>query len=137
MKVFFVLDTLINAGSERSTLDIISNFSGDIELKVIYFYPRHDLKELYESNGIPLHFINLSGKFNFIKGVKLLTRLIEAEKPDLVVSSIYRANIISRISCFLTNTKLIGTFVSDSYGKMRVASQKNKKYIINIFLLEL
>ena len=135
MKVFFVLDTLANAGAEKSTLEIISNFSSDIDLKVIYFYPKHDLKEHYEKNHIPIHFIGLNGKFNIIKGVKLLTKLIKQEKPDLLVSSIYRANIISRISCFITNTKLIGTFISDSYNEIRVGSHKKRNIYFKYYLI--
>ncbi len=48
MKVFFTLETLANAGTEKSTLDIVQHFSKDTEVKVIYFYKGHDLKEAYE-----------------------------------------------------------------------------------------
>ena len=55
MKVFFTLDSLANAGTEKSTLDILSHFSKDVEVKVIYFYPGSDLKADYEKAGIPLY----------------------------------------------------------------------------------
>src|SRR4051794_10682491 len=99
MKVFFTLDTLANAGTEKSTLDIISHFSKGTTVKVIYFYKGHDLKEAYERAGIPLVFVNLQGGNSFLKGIKALKKLIREEQPDVVVSSIYRANLISRIAC--------------------------------------
>jgi glycosyltransferase involved in cell wall biosynthesis len=127
MKVFFTVDALINAGTEKSILDIVSNFSDDIEVKVIYFYPRHDLKESFEKAGITLLFMNLHGKRDFLTGIKKLKKIIESEKPDLVVSSILRANLISRIACRLTKTKLIGTFISDSYSLERQSSFSAKR----------
>jgi glycosyltransferase involved in cell wall biosynthesis len=41
---------------------------------------------------------------------------LKETKPDIVVTSLYRSNIISRIACKITGTKLIGTFVDDSYN---------------------
>ena len=126
MKVFFTLDTLANAGTEKSTLDIVKHFSKDTEVKVIYFYKGHDLKEAYEKAGIPLLFMNLQGIKGYWKGISELKKLIRKEKPDLIVSSIYNANIISRIACKLTGTLLVGTFVNDSYGPVRLEELKQK-----------
>lgn len=127
MKVFFTLDSLANAGTEKSTLDIISHFSKDIEVKVIHFFPGFDLKADYEKAGIPLHYVGLSGKREFIKGTRSLISLIKAEKPDLIVSSIMRANFYSRFAGIITGTPIIGTFVNDSYGALRVEEMKRKK----------
>ena len=126
MKVFFTLDTLINAGTEKSTLDIVSHFSKNTEVKIIYFYPRHDIKEAYQKAGITLQFMNLKGKYSFLTGIYLLVKLLKKEKPDLVVSSIMRANLISRIACKITGTRIAGTFVNDSYGAIRVEEHKQK-----------
>src|SRR5205085_12573316 len=67
------------------------------------------------------------GKRSFGKGIKKLKKLVRDEKPDVVVSSIFRANIMSRIACRLTNTKLVGTFVSDSYAPERQKSFSSKR----------
>ncbi len=129
MKVFFTVDALINAGTEKSILDIVSHFSDETEVTVIYFYPRHELKDAYEAAGIRLVFMDLKGKKNFKTGIQKLTALIKSEKPDLVVSSILRANIISRFACKRTGTTLIGTFVSDSYSAERQQSFSLKRKI--------
>ncbi len=127
MKVFFTMDALINAGTEKSVLDIAGNLSPATEVKVIYFYPRHDLKLAFEAAGVPLKFMNLSGKRSFLQGIKKLKKILKEEKPDVVVSSILRANLISRIACKLTNTKLVGTFISDSYSAERQTSFSFKR----------
>ncbi len=126
MKVLFTLDTLANAGTEKSTLDIISHFSKDTLAKVVYFYPGYDLKAAYEQAGIPLHFVDLKGKRSFLTGVIRLIRLIRLEKPDLIVSSIMRSNFISRFAGLITRTPVIGTFVNDSYGEIRIEEIKRK-----------
>ncbi len=129
LKVFFTVDALINAGTEKSILDIVSHFSIDVQVTVIYFYPRHELKDAYEAAGIQLIYLDLKGKKDFKSGIQKLTALIKTEKPDIVVSSILRANIISRIACKRTKTKLVGTFVSDSYSAERQQSFSFKRKI--------
>jgi glycosyltransferase involved in cell wall biosynthesis len=127
LKILFTVDALINAGTERSMLDLVPHFSKEVELKVVYFYPRHDLKPEYEAANVPLIYVGLPGKLNLIEGVKQLKKIIQKEQPDLVISSLLRANLISRIACKLTKTILIGTFVSDSYSEQRSASFSFKR----------
>ncbi|MFT3909012.1 MAG: glycosyltransferase [Ferruginibacter sp.] len=127
MKVLFTLDTLANAGTEKSTLDIISHFSRDVEVKVIHFFPGFDLKAEYEKAGIPLRYVGLSGKRSFLKGTRSLVKIIREEKPDLIVSSIMRANFFTRFASLITKTPVIGTFVNDSYGDIRIAEMRKKK----------
>jgi glycosyltransferase involved in cell wall biosynthesis len=127
MKVLFTLDSLANAGTEKSTLDIISHFSKQVEAKVIYFYPGDDLRPEYEKAGIPVYFADLKGKRSLFSGTRHLRKLIQQEKPDLVVSSIMRANLISRFASVLTGVPVIGTFVNDSYGEIRVEEFRRKK----------
>ncbi len=128
MKVLFTMDALINAGTERSVLDLAKHFSSDVEVHLAYFYPRHDLKVDYEEAGIQLHFMDLPGKYSFIQGISKLNRLIKKEKPQLIVSSLMRANLVSRIAAKINGVPIIGTFVNDSYGELRIAEHKQKSY---------
>ena len=130
MKVFFTLDTLAIGGTEKSTLEILSHFSDDVAVKVIYFYEGHELKPAFQKAGIPLQFLALKTDKSFFQGARELVRIIKKEKPDLIVSSIARADLISRIACFITRTPLIGTFVNDSYGDIRKAEHKKRKTFI-------
>lgn len=126
-KIFFTLDTLANAGTEKSVLDILSHFSNGTNVTVIYFFRGDDLKQAYEKAGIPLRYEPISGRFPLVKGILRLRKILKAEKPDLVVSSILRANLMSRVACWLTGTKLVGTFVSDSYSGLRKSSFSIKR----------
>lgn len=126
MKVLFTIDGLNSGGTEKSTLDIISHFSKDVEVKVVYFYPKFDLVPEYEKAGIPLEYVGLKGKRSLVKGTLSLRKIIKREKPDLIVSSIMRANFYSRFASILTGVPVVGTFVSDGYGGLRLEEMMNR-----------
>ena len=134
VNIVFTVDSLINAGTEKSILETVSRFSIDTKCSVVYFFPRHDLKIEFEAKNIPLHFLNCSKTFFYFKGIYRFYRFVRITKPDIVVSSLFSANIISRIVCWITNTKLVGTFVSDSYSNLRLdkftIKQKLGLYIV-------
>lgn len=129
MKVLFTLDALGFAGTEKSMLEIISHFSPDVQVTVVYFFPREQLKDDYIKAGAKLHYIPAGGRFPSWSNIRQLKKIIREEKTDVVVSSILRANLVSRAACRLTNTPLIGTFVSDSYSSLRKSSFSVKRNI--------
>lgn len=117
MKILFIQDALINAGTEKSNLEILPKLSKNIIPVLIYFYPRHDLLKQFENAGVKVIFLDLKGKYDFLNGIKKLRSIVKKEKPDIMVSSLLRANIISRMVSLIQGTPLIGTLVSDSYSK--------------------
>jgi glycosyltransferase involved in cell wall biosynthesis len=129
MKVMFTIDTLAQGGAEQSTLETIRNFSKSVEPIVVYFYSNHRLKDAFEQINCKLIFLDISGKYNFYTAIKALIKLLQIEKPDIVVSTLYRSSIISRFACLLTNTPLVGTFVSDSYIEERKKLFKGLKRV--------
>ncbi|SFB60003.1 glycosyltransferase family 4 protein [Algoriphagus aquimarinus] len=128
MKLLFTQDALVNAGAERSHLEILSRFSDQVDVSLVYFYPKHDLKEEYKKAGIRLVFLNIPESYHFGKAIFRLVKLIRAEKPDLLVSSLWRADIITRIASIITGVPLIGTLVNDSYSPMAWKDKKGLKY---------
>lgn len=129
MKVIFTLDTLGNSGTEKSTLDIVSHFSADMEVKVVMFYPGDDLLEAYKQAGIEVIEMKMPANVSWRKAVQPFMAFLKKEQPDLVVSSILRANLISRKACAASGIPLVGTFVSDSYSKIRLQSFSWKRRI--------
>ncbi|AMQ57478.1 glycosyltransferase [Algoriphagus sanaruensis] len=128
MKILFTQDALVNAGAERSHLEILSRFSEELDVGFVYFYPKHDLREAYERAGIRLFFLNIPEGYHFTLAVSRLISLIRKEKPDLLVSSLWRADIITRIASFFTGVPLVGTLVNDSYAPMAWTDKKGFKY---------
>ncbi|WP_026952181.1 glycosyltransferase [Algoriphagus mannitolivorans] len=130
MKVLFTQDALINAGTERSNLELLSRFSSGIETFLVYFYPRHELKDEYERVGIRLLFLDIREKYHLISGARRLVKLIREEKPDLLVSSLWRADIMTRFASWITGVPLVGTLVNDSYSEMAWKDKSGLKHRI-------
>ena len=128
MKLLFTQDALNNGGAERSHLEIVSRFSSAIEVTLVYFYPKHDLKEEYEKAGVRLIFLGIPESYHFYLAVSRLIKLINCEKPDLLISSLYRADIITRIASLITRVPLIGTLVNDSYSLLAWNDKKGLKH---------
>lgn len=128
MKLLFTQDALVNAGAERSHLEILSRFSDQVEVSLVYFYPKHDLNEAYEKAGIRLFFLDIPESYHFPLAISRLVRLIRLEKPDLIVSCLWRADIITRIASLLTGVPLVGTLVNDSYSPISWTDKVGLKY---------
>ena len=134
MKLLITQDALINAGTERSNLELISRFSGDIEAVLVYFYPKHELKEEYSKAGIRLFFLDIPEKYHLILAVRKLVKFIQTEKPDLLVSSLWRADIITRIASWITGVPVVGTLVNDSYSEFAWKDKSGWKHQVVYWL---
>ncbi|QDH79809.1 glycosyltransferase family 4 protein [Echinicola soli] len=129
MKILFVFDSLTNAGTENSYLQLLPRFSNNVEVTVAYFYADHCLAGEFEDANIQVRFLANSGRYGFGTGVKKLFKLVKEEKPDLLVSSLLRSNLISRVVSKISGVPLVGTLVSDSYGKVRLDDFQGRRLL--------
>lgn len=134
MKLLFTQDALVNAGAERSHLEILSRFSEDVDVGFVYFYPKHDLKPEYERAESRLFFLDIPESYHFHLAIYRLVQLVKKEKPDLLVSSLWRADIITRIASLITGVPLVGTLVNDSYAPIAWTDKKGLKYKVVYWL---
>lgn len=116
-KIIFAIDTLQTGGAEKSTLDIVSRLPRSITPIVVSFYNNLELKTSFDDAGIRTQNFQLKEKYAFAKGIKLFKQFCVEENPDLVVATLFRAEIISRIVCHQLKIKNIGTFVNDTYSR--------------------
>ena len=134
MKLLFTQDALVNAGAERSHLEILSRFSKEVDVGFVYLYPKHDLKKDYQKADIRLIFLDIPESYNFFLAVTRLVQLIKKEKPDLLISSLWRADIITRIASLFTGVPLVGTLINDSYAPIAWKDKKSLKYKVVYWL---
>lgn len=128
MRVFFVIDTLANAGTENSYLKLLPKLSEDLVVTLVYLYADHSLLEAFQKSGIQVCFLDIQAKYSFYEGFNKLRHLVGREKPDVIVSSLYRSNLVSRMVCLATGVPLIGTLVNDSYNPTRIGEHKGMSY---------
>ncbi len=119
LKILFTIDSLQQGGAEQSLISLIRNFPADAEVMVLYFFPKNDLLADFQLLNIRLISVGVTSKHAWRKGISALSKTIEKEKPDVVVSCLYWSNLVSRFVCKRLSVPLVGTFVSDSYSLER------------------
>ena len=119
-KLLFTIDSLQAGGAEKSILATIGYLSEQWEITVAYFYAKHDLKNDFQNAQCTLVYIPLGSGYKFRQGVAALKTIIKERKIDLIVTSLYRSGIMSRIAGRQTKTPVVDTIVNDSYGKAKL-----------------
>ena len=116
MKVLFTIDSLAQGGTEQSLAELIGHFNTDVDVTVVYFYDAHTLRETYLKLPCRLIYMNISEKYGFYQAVLKLKKLINSERPDVIVGSLYRSLMITRIVSWQTGIPMVSTFVNERYG---------------------
>ncbi len=117
MKVLFTIDSLAQGGTEQSLAELIGHFNTDVEVTVVYFYNAHTLRETYLKLRCKLIYMDISEKYGFYQAVLKLKKLVNSERPDLIVGSLYRSLMITRFVSWLTGIPMVSTFVNERYTK--------------------
>ena len=122
-KVIFIIDTLQVAGAEKSLVQIAKHFR-IYEPVFIHIYKGNMMKPILEDAGITVYSLNIEEKYGFQTAVNKITPIYQNEKPDLVHSTLYRADIIARrLKKKFPKIPLIGSFVNNSYTPLRYKNQ--------------
>ncbi len=114
-KVLFVIDTLEIGGAEQSLLANTNRFK-KIQPVICHIYKGDSLKGRFLENGIKVHSLNITNKYAFVKAYNALAKVVEEEKPDLIVGYITMTEIISRLVGRQKKIPVIGTFINDLYA---------------------
>jgi len=122
-RVLFVIDTLEVGGAERSIIQLAARL-GKERAVVCQLYPGSSLAEGLRLHGIPHVSLDLKGKYSWFAGVRGLRQVLNRYRPAVVHSTLFRADIISRISAFLSGYPLICSLVNDPYSLYRWKSLK-------------
>lgn len=118
MKVLFLIDTLAVGGAERSLLEILSRLQ-HTQPVMCHIYSQDSLKAEYEAAGVPVVCLNVPDKYHFGIAVRRVVSLIRQLQPDLVHTTLFRADMVGRVAGRITGIPVIGSFVNESYHAER------------------
>lgn len=118
MKVLYVIDTLETGGAEKSLLDILSHLY-NIDVIICSLYTGNTLQPAFEQAGIRVIPLNIVGKYAFPTAIQALRKVVHSESPDLIHATLFRSDIVSRITAKLEHVPLVDSFVNDSYSLCR------------------
>lgn len=118
IKVLYIIDTLAIGGAEKSLVDI-AILNSNVESIFITVYKGDGLVSLLKQNNIEVHQLNNSFRYEFDTVVTQLLPLLDNIKPDIIHSTLFRSDIISRKLKKHSNIPLISSFVNNTYLKER------------------
>lgn len=134
-KVLFLIDTLEVGGAERSLLDILRRFKR-IQPVICHLYRGSSLKSKFVQAGIPVVSLDLSGPYNLLRATAEVAAVVAREKPDLIHSTLFRADVVARLVARRTGLPLVSSFVNDSYSPSRIrrmsARQRLKLWVVQV-----
>ena len=117
-KVLFVIDNIGGSGAERSLIEITKNLKR-YEPVFVHVYKIDILKQVLLDAGINVHSLNIPEPRNFAEAAKALAKVYEKEKPDIVHSTLYKSDIVTRKLRDKYDIPLVSSFVNNSYSKLR------------------
>ncbi|MFH0948018.1 MAG: glycosyltransferase [Elusimicrobiota bacterium] len=88
IKIFHIITSLNIGGTEKNLLTILKNLNRKYDFSVGYLKERGPIADEIEKLGIPVE------KYNFFS----LTKYLKKNKPQIVHTHLYRANILGRVA---------------------------------------
>ncbi|MDP2340153.1 MAG: glycosyltransferase [Deltaproteobacteria bacterium] len=118
MRLLYVIDSLGVGGAERSLLDIIPRVG--VSASILRLSEPGDLDSEFEGAGIKVLRGDLPKRASALTAARLVERTVAVIRPDIVHSTLFRADIAARLACI--DAPLISSFVNDSYAAIRYQS---------------
>lgn len=122
-KVLYIIDTLEVGGAERSTLEIASRLKHWHPV-ICQLYKGSSLLSDYSLSKNQLINFGLKGPYQFWKASRKLLDALEHTKPDLVVATLLRSELVARYCCRKKGIPIVGTFVNDTYSTYELRNIK-------------
>lgn len=116
----FIIDTLQIGGAEKSLMEITSRFQF-FKPVFIQLFPGENLKAHFEKAGIVVHSMNLPPDYQFSKVAKAILPLILKYQPQIIHTTLFRADMVGRALKKYYNFILVNSLVNDSYSTHRYA----------------
>jgi glycosyltransferase involved in cell wall biosynthesis len=102
MRVLFVTSSLNLGGAERQLLMLCANLETKVDVQIVSLESEGPLKEKYLNSFPGILFLN---EENPLRQINKLRKIIRISKPDVVVTWLYRADLLGGIAAKLAGDK--------------------------------
>jgi glycosyltransferase involved in cell wall biosynthesis len=118
-KILYVINGLGTGGTERSLAEMLPRFAqaGFTPIIVAFHRRKEGVEESVLGRGFDVRFV--SGR-QVISRVSELRRIIASERPDLVHTTIFEADIAGRLAAIRTGVPVISSLISTPYAPVRL-----------------
>ncbi len=131
MKVLVVLNSLAPGGTEQSTVLLAPRLrQRGVDVAIATLKPAaHELDQVAAASGIPVHRLIAGG---FAHQFRDLRRLIRSERPDVVHTALFDADVLGRLAAWRTGIPVVSSFVSTPYDPARLADPHVKRWKLRL-----
>lgn len=119
-KYLFVINSFLAGGAERSLIELLPRLEKrGVAAIVVTLYRREvGFEEEARSAGLDVRLLGRKGLWR--KAVRL-RRIIRAERPALVYTSLFDADIVGRLACAGLDVPVVNGLVNTGYDRARMA----------------
>lgn len=108
LRIAHVIESLGRGGAERLLADLCKRLDGGgFESRVFYLFPNHALRAEIESLGIACECLELRHAWDISRGVGLLAKRLRAFNPDIVHTTLQKADMFGRLAAHRAGVKHI------------------------------
>lgn len=120
VSVLYVINGLGTGGAERSLLELVPALQvRAVSVSIATLYRRDvGVEAHFRSQGWAVH--NVGGERLIPDRLTGLRRLIRSERPDIVHTSIFEADVLGRLGAIGTGTRVLTSLVNTSYDPIRL-----------------
>lgn len=120
MKVTYIVNALGEGGTERSLADLLPGLRDHgVDARIITLRSRGDegVEPLLRSQGFEISTIGSIGR---LRTLRALRHLIREQRPDIVHTMLFEANLYGRLATIGTGTRLVVSLVNTTYSPARL-----------------
>lgn len=118
MKVLYLIETLGVGGAEQSLLQILSRLRATRPV-MCHIYEGRTLRPAYEAAGIPVVSLDIPPKYHFRAAIRAVEAVVRREQPDVIHTTLFRAEVVGRIVGRRMGLPVVCSFVSECYADVR------------------
>jgi glycosyltransferase involved in cell wall biosynthesis len=115
VRVLYLIDSLAAGGAERSLAALAPAYrERGVDLTVAYLHERPGVRGELEAAGATVR--SLAGGTGPGGAVWRTCRLVAADRPDLVHTTLFEADLVGRTAAWLTRVPVVSSLVNAAYG---------------------
>ncbi len=127
MRVLTIIDSLAVGGAEQSLAMATPHLiARGVEMHVAYLTEREGIAADLLAAGAQIH--SLAGPDGRLRGLLRTIRLIRALRPDLVHTTLFKADILGRTAAWVNRVPVVSSFVTESYGPEHVSNPEYRAW---------
>jgi glycosyltransferase involved in cell wall biosynthesis len=122
IKILYVIDGLGQGGAERSLAEMLPGIVRAGITPIVAFFHRHpdSLEGVLRAQGVSLRFLPARG---LVGRVASLRRLIRTERPDVIHTTLFTADLVGRLAAIGQPAVLVSSLVNSGYDPIRLQNK--------------